>query len=66
MFLNVYISTQMLKPLHRLWGGGAGREAGESKNQQRVIGNFFHHRLPGHLLKSHKSSEVTGSMFWFP
>lgn len=66
MFLNVYIFTQMLKSLHRLRGGGAGREAGESQNQQTVIGNFFHRRLPGHLLKSHKSSEVTGSMFWFP
>ena len=56
MFLNVYSFTQMLKPLHRLWGGGAGREAGESQNQQRVISNSLYHRLSGHLLKSHKSS----------
>ena len=42
-------------------GGG-----GESRNKQRGISNFFHHRLCGHLLKHYKSSEMTGWMFWPP
>lgn len=41
-------------------------EGGESRNKQRVISNFFNHSLHGHLLKSHKSNEMTAWMFWSP
>lgn len=41
-----------------------GKEGGQSRNKQRGISNFFHHRLCGHLLKPHKSSEMAGWMFW--
>lgn len=65
IFLNVYIFTWMLKYQHRL-AGGRGEGKGESRNKQRGISNFSHPRLCGHLLKCHKSSEMTGWMFGSP
>lgn len=64
MFLNIYIFRRVLKHQARVWVVWAGREGGGSRNEQSVISNFFHHRLRGHLLKSCKSSEITGWMFW--